>query len=458
MAGIVVCGGGVVGLSAAMMLAGDGHAVTVLEPDPDGPPQAAATAWGSWKRRGVVQFHQPHGLFSRFRQVCEAELPGLCERLVAAGCVRLNRIDAAPPGLREPRPGDERFEIVTGRRPVVEAVFAEAAAEQVDVRRGVAVTGLLTGPSDLAGVPHVTGVVTSDGERIPADLVVDATGRRGPTERWLAAIGAAPPHVEGQDARFLYYTRFLRGSPPALRGPALAPLGSITVLTLAADNDTWSVTVFGASSDTALKALRHREVFDRVVAACPLQAHWLDGEALNGVSVMAGAIDRYRRFVVDGRPVATGYAAVGDAWACTNPSAGRGLTVGIVHAQALRAVVREHLGDPAAFAIAWDERTERVVTPFYRTQLAADRVRIAEMGALRRGETPPRPDPLQARFGAAVGQDPEAFRGMLDMLMCLAQPQEVFARPAVQAAIAAAGDPMPLPAPDRDRLVTLLAA
>jgi hypothetical protein len=173
---------------------------------------------------------------------------------------------------------------------------------------------------------------------------------------------------------------------------------------------------------------------------------------------MAGAIDRYRRFVVDGRPVATGYAAVGDAWACTNPSAGRGLTVGIVHAQALRAVVREHLGDPAAFAIAWDERTERVVTPFYRTQLAADRVRIAEMGALRRGETPPRPDPLQARFGAAVGQDPEAFRGMLDMLMCLAQPQEVFARPAVQAAIAAAGDPMPLPAPDRDRLVTLLAA
>ena len=36
----------------------------------------------------------------------------------------------------------------------------------------------------------------------------------------------------------------------------------------------------------------------------------------------------------------TGFAAVGDAWACTNPSAGRGLSVGIVHAQLLRKTAR----------------------------------------------------------------------------------------------------------------------
>ena len=67
-----------------------------------------------------------------------------------------------------------------------------------------------------------------------------------------------------------------------------------------------------------------------------MQQHWLDGEPITDVLAMAGIMDRHRRFVVDDRPVATGVCAVGDAWACTNPSAGRGISVGLVHAQQLR--------------------------------------------------------------------------------------------------------------------------
>ena len=55
-----------------------------------------------------------------------------------------------------------------------------------------------------------------------------------------------------------------------------------------------------------MKALRDDECFARVVAACPLQAHWLDGQPVTGVLPMAGITDRYHRFVVDGAPVATG--------------------------------------------------------------------------------------------------------------------------------------------------------
>jgi flavin-dependent dehydrogenase len=114
-----------------------------------------------------------------------------------------------------------------------------------------------------------------------------------------------------------------------------------------------------------------------VVRACPRHAHWLDGEPITDIEVMAGILDRYRRFVVEDRPVATGVVAVGDAWACTNPSAGRGLSVGILHAQRLRDVVREGLDDPAVVVRRFDAVTESDVTPFFRNQIAEDRTRIA---------------------------------------------------------------------------------
>ena len=56
MAAVVVTGGGLIGLSTAMLLAKDGHQVTVLERDPNPPPATPAEAWELWERRGVNQF------------------------------------------------------------------------------------------------------------------------------------------------------------------------------------------------------------------------------------------------------------------------------------------------------------------------------------------------------------------------------------------------------------------
>lgn len=462
MTAIVVCGAGPVGLAAAMMLAGDGHDVTVLEADGDPAPADPAAAWTEWERRGVAQFRQPHIFFARFRHVCDAELPGLTDRMVAAGCSWVDILATPPPSLadRSGRPEDERLRMLSGRRPVVEAVFAAAALDTpgLTVRRGARACGLVPGAGALPGVPHVAGVVLESGEELAADLVVDASGRRTRAAEWLAALGARAPHEESDDSGFVYYSRFFAGpNRPEVRGPALAPIGGISLLTLWGDRDTWSVTVFCASGDAPLKALRDADAFTRVVAACPVQAHWLDGRALTDVLPMAGVLDRYRRFVVDGNPVATGFAAVGDAWACTNPSAGRGLSVGLAHAQVVRQAVRGHLHDPAAFALAYDAATEETVTPFYRTQIAADRARLAEMDALREGRTPAPPPPAQARLLAAAMRDPDAFRGLLELIECLAQPAEVMARPAVAAAMAAADPaPRPFPGPDRAHLLSLL--
>lgn len=231
------------------------------------------------------------------------------------------------------------------------------------------------------------------------------------------------------------------------------------MLTLPGDNDTWSVTVFGLSGDAALKSLRDPDCFTRVVAACPGQVHWLDGRPTTGVLPMAGVLDRHRRFVVEGRPVVTGFAAVGDAWASTNPSVGRGLSVGLLHAQQLRDVARTHLDDPAGFASAWDERTERVVAPYFWDQVGADRARVSEMTASRDGGERPAPDPTTGRFLAAARHDPVVFRGLLETVLCLALPGDVLARPEIRTVVEREPltAPGPPPGPDRSRLLALLA-
>jgi hypothetical protein len=324
------------------------------------------------------------------------------------------------------------------------------------------VAALTTGAAALAGSPHVTGVRTRDGHELEADLVVDATGRRTHGADWLAAIGARVPAPSSSGRGFVYYSRFFAGAErPRLRGPANTAMGSVNLLALEGDACTWSLTVFALSTDRPLKALRRPEVFDRVVRAFPLAAPLVDqGAPLTGVLPMAGVLNTRRDAVVGGRPAVTGFAALADAWACTNPSGGRGLSVGLVHAQLLRDLVLTCGDDPAGFAAAWAERTDEVVGPFYREQCAADDARIAEMAAVVRGEPVSAPaDGRPAALAAGAMHDADLLRALAESTTCLAHADEVLARPLVQERLAAVGDvePLRLPGPDRARLLELVA-
>jgi len=461
---VVICGGGVIGMSAAMMLARDGHEVTILERDAAPVPASAIDAWESWERVGVPQFRQPHNLFPRYRKILEDELPDVFQGLLDSGATWVDFVGALPPFItdREPRPDDDQFRFVTGRRPMVEYVHARAAENEpgVTVRRGVKVEGLTISP-DGGGVPHVTGVRTDTGV-VSGDIVVDAMGRRSPVAEWIGAAGGRPPTVTSQESGFTYYTRYFTAPErPAQIGGAIAMLGTFLILTLPGDNDTWSVTLWAPSGDRPLKEFRNVDKFTKVVQACPFHSQWLEGEPITDVLAMGGILDRYRRFVVDGEPVATGVAAVGDAWACTNPSAGRGLSVGLIHAQRLRDTLRA-FHDPHTFALEWDRVTEIDLAPFYWNQLAADHARLETMAALREGRTvDARPSilpPEYADAARAMLYDADVFRAVLETTGCLALPQEVFARPGLWEKVqATAGEPMGLPGPTRDELLALLA-
>ena len=239
MAHIVVMGGGLNGLTAGILLARDGHQVTITERDPASPRGNAGDLWQRWDRRGVNQFRQVHFMLPRWRAEMERELPEVIAGLEALGGVRTSMLGALPDEMTGgKRDGDERFETVTGRRPVLEAAIAAVArrTDGLTVCRGVAVTGLVTGAETIAGVPHVAGVTVGGATELHADLVIDATGRRSPAAGLLGAIGARRPDEEKQDCGFVYYARHFRsadGSCPEARERLLQHFEGVSILTRA---------------------------------------------------------------------------------------------------------------------------------------------------------------------------------------------------------------------------------
>jgi 2-polyprenyl-6-methoxyphenol hydroxylase-like FAD-dependent oxidoreductase len=302
---------------------------------------------------------------------------------------------------------------------------------------------------------------------LAADLVVDAGGRRSALPDLLAAAGVTGVVEEREECGFVYYGRHFHsphGLPPQL-GSLNQQYDSVGLLTLPADGNTWAVTVIAGSRDRELRALRDPDRWRAAVRSYPLVAHWLDGDPIDdGVAVMAGIEDRIRHFARPdggGKPVVTGVVAVGDAWACTNPTLGRGTAMSLWHAVLLRDLLRT--GDaPAALARRWWDSTAEFLEPWYRATVAADRTRLAEIERDRAGHPSPPADGV-GRLGKAVvagaGRDPDVLRDALEIASMLTLPSEVLGRPgAADRALAAGGGAAqyPLPGPDRRALLSIV--
>ena len=472
MSEILVLGGGLNGLSVALLLARDGHEVTVLERDNASPPAAPEAAWEHWERRGVNQFRMLHVMLPRWRAEMERELPDVLSELESWGGLRFNLVARQPVERTGGwRAGDEQFETVTGRRPVLEAALAAVANRTpgIQVRRGVAVTGLVTthDTGAGAGVPCVGGALVAGGDTVRADLVADTCGRRSPLPAWLDAVGAAAPIDQREDSGFVYYGRHFRsddGALPEARTSLLTAHESLSILTLPADNGTWGVGFITSARDRPLRALRDEQTWDRLLSHYPESAHWRgDAPLAPGVAVMAGIEDRHRSLVVDGRPVVTGIVAVGDSWACTNPSLGRGASIGLLHACLLRDLLRDiETADAEKFACRFHESTCNEIEPLYRMTLDFDRHRLAEIEADIQGAQYEPDDPAWAitkAMSSGATADSDVLRAFVSIAALLATPQEVLSAPGLFERVVATGAAAPRypgAGPDRGQILRII--
>jgi 2-polyprenyl-6-methoxyphenol hydroxylase-like FAD-dependent oxidoreductase len=469
MAKAVVIGAGPTGLATAMLLAQRDFEVVVLDRDP-APPETVEEAWDGWSRRSVTQFRQVHFLTPGGRAVLEQHLPQVLEAMLAAGAVRYNATglsaECLPGGA-----GDvdfSPFETVTScRRPVMEFgyVTAARAVPSVEIRHETAVVGLTTGTSLAQDVPHVVGVTTAAGDDILADVVIDTSGRRSPMGQLLAAVGARPPEETAEDLGFVYNTRYYRGDAlPEVRESVLAPAGSISILTMPGDRGHWSVTVYHSANDKPMRRVRNPDVFDRVVRAHPNHVQWVDGTPESDVLTMASTVNTQRQFVIDGAPIATGIVPIGDAWGFTNPSLGRGITLGLMHAVDVVPVVAEHLGDPMTMAKEWERVTSERAVPWHEATVAFDRIRGPEIEAFRQGLPDPHdPNDLAVAgpraFESAAHYDPQCLAWFGEMAGCTSLPDQLVARDGVLGRVievAMANEPYQTPRPDRATLESLL--
>jgi 2-polyprenyl-6-methoxyphenol hydroxylase-like FAD-dependent oxidoreductase len=360
---------------------------------------------------------------------------------------------------------------VTARRPVAEAALATVAARTAGIRvvRGVSVTGLIAGPEQVGGAPHVVGVLARD-VALRADLVVDATGRRSAVPTMVAAIGGRRPADIRAESGFVYYARQFRSANGDDRPPVtttlLSHFDSVSLLTLPSDNDTWAVNFVTSSRDKSARALRDEQTWQRVMTLFPHQARWTAGVPITGVQAFAGVEDRSRSYVVDGAPIVTGLVAIGDAWACTNPSLGRGASFGIMHARILRDVLRECApgNHPDDVVQMFHETTGIELMPLFDKTVALTRHRLAEIDANIAGQ-----DYQPADMGWSMGnalyaaayRDPDLLRAYVSLTGMIATAEQVFATPglAQQVMRLSAGAPRYfLPGPSRAELLAALAA
>jgi 2-polyprenyl-6-methoxyphenol hydroxylase-like FAD-dependent oxidoreductase len=157
---VSIVGAGPAGTTAALLLARQGHHITLVDRDPGPRPGEG------WERVGVMQFHLPQTLRAPGRNLLARRLPDLHQALVDAGAVV-----AAPPG------GPEYAANLYVRREVMERAMWEFTSSEPGISR-------VRGHADdvVLDDDRVTGVVVSTRstrQTIGADLVVDASGRAG---------------------------------------------------------------------------------------------------------------------------------------------------------------------------------------------------------------------------------------------------------------------------------------
>ena len=346
-----IVGAGPTGLYLGMALARRGHAVTLVDrdPGPDG---------DRWDRKGVMQFHHPHGFRQQVIEALLAEIPDVWQQLIAAGAEPMTLPNQAQPA---------GFHC---RRMVFERILRSAATAEPRVELNI-------GHADrvLAKSGRAVGL-SIDGHWLDADLVLDASGRGG---RIGDPFRAA---TVGGDCGLAYVSRQYQLLPGASPGPInsiigfAAPRVGYEGFVFIHDNGVISALLARATTDHELAGLRVTSAFDAAMRAIPGLDVWAEpGRARPITGVLPGARlhNSFRGQLSEaGRVGLPGLFFVGDAVCTTNPTFGRGIATSLMQAQQLLRLLDEHGADFPSCSVAFDGWCTEYIKPWFADHVEID--------------------------------------------------------------------------------------
>jgi 2-polyprenyl-6-methoxyphenol hydroxylase-like FAD-dependent oxidoreductase len=342
----LVLGGSLAGLLAARVLSDHYDSVTIIEKD--------ALPNEATPRKGVPQMNHVHALLVRGREILEQLFPGLNDEMMKDGAPLLDMANdltwLTPGGWGVRFESDLRMLAFT--RPLLDLHVRRRLSERhhVEVFDKTEVVRLLSNRKKLVVGAVVKTFDSKSGEyreaKVPAELVVDATGRGSKAGKWLQELGHAAPKETVINAHTGYASRlyqipegftsdwcslFIQANPPKEKRGGLL---------LRVEGNRWLVTLVGGDHDYPPTSEEEFLEFARSLRSPLIYDAIKNAEPLTPIRGYRGTENRWRHFERTS-DLPTNFIGIGDSVCAFNPVYGHGLTIASIGAMTLQECLKE---------------------------------------------------------------------------------------------------------------------